>query len=221
MQKFATTAPVALSLAIPAGRVRIVADDRADATVEVRPAEPGKKRDVRAAELAVVSYADGVLGIHAPQPESQLTGPSGAVEVTVHLPAGSSVAARTDACEFRGVGRLGEVAFEGAYRRITLDEAAAVRLTAVEGDVEIGRLTGPADISTTRGDIRIAEAVRDTLVLSTQSGDITVGAAAGASAALDAGTGLGRITNSLRNNGTTDLDIRATTAHGDITARSL
>lgn len=221
MQKFATTAPVALSLAIPAGRVRIVADDRADATVEVRPAEPGKKRDVRAAELAVVSYADGVLGIHAPQPENQSTGPSGAVEVTVHLPAGSSVAARTDACELSGVGRLGEVAFEGAYRRITLDEAAAVRLTAVEGDVEVGRLTGPADISTTRGDIRIAEAVRGTLVLSTQSGDITVGAAAGASAALDAGTSLGRITNSLRNNGTTDLDIRATTAHGDITARSL
>jgi hypothetical protein len=58
-------------------------------------------------------------------------------------------------------------------------------------------------------------------VLRTQSGDISVGAAAGVSAALDAGTGYGRVNNALRNDGATELDIRATTSHGDITARSL
>jgi hypothetical protein len=52
-------------------------------------------------------------------------------------------------------------------------------------------------------------------------GDITVGAAAGVSASLDAGTGHGRVSNALKNDGTTGLDIRATTNHGDITARSL
>ena len=58
-------------------------------------------------------------------------------------------------------------------------------------------------------------------MLRTQSGDITVGAAAGVSAALDAGTGHGRISNALKNDGATELDIRATTSDGDITARSL
>lgn len=58
-------------------------------------------------------------------------------------------------------------------------------------------------------------------MLRTQSGDISVGAAAGVSAALDAGTDYGRVSNSLKNDGTAELDIRATTSHGDITARSL
>ena len=58
-------------------------------------------------------------------------------------------------------------------------------------------------------------------MLRTQSGDISVAAAAGVSAALDAGTSYGRISNALKNNGSAELDIRATTSHGDITARSL
>jgi hypothetical protein len=68
--------------------------------------------------------------------------------------------------------------------------------------------------------IRIVEAVRGTVVLRTQSGDISV-AAAGVSAAPDADTSYGRISNALKNDGAADLDIRATTSHGDITARSL
>lgn len=58
-------------------------------------------------------------------------------------------------------------------------------------------------------------------MLSTQSGDISVGAAASVSAALDAGTAYGRVSNALKNDGTAELDIRATTSRGDITARSL
>ncbi|GAA0983143.1 hypothetical protein GCM10009576_044980 [Streptomyces rhizosphaericus] len=86
----------------------------------------------------------------------------------------------------------------------------------LDGDVEVGRLGGPAEISAARGDIRIAEAVRGRVVLRTQSGDIS----AGVSATLDADTGYGRISNALKNDGTAELDIRATTSRGDITARS-
>ncbi|RIQ14472.1 hypothetical protein DY240_24650 [Jiangella rhizosphaerae] len=112
----------------------------------------------------------------------------GAVRRTSRVPAGSGVEA--------------EAASDGAYHQIKIDEAASVRLTAIDGDVEVGRLGGPAEISTTRGDIEVA-------------------AAAGVSAALDAGTGYGRIRNALKNDGTAELDIRATTSKGDITARSL
>ncbi|MER5779610.1 hypothetical protein ABT144_36025, partial [Streptomyces sp. NPDC002039] len=78
-------------------------------------------------------------------------------------------------------------------------------------------------ISTRKGDLRITEAVRGTVDLRTEAGDITVGAARGVSASLDAGTGHGRIHNALRNTegATAGLSIHATTAHGDITARSV
>ncbi|WP_406202336.1 DUF4097 domain-containing protein [Kitasatospora sp. NBC_01560] len=221
MQKFDTTAPITTVLDIPAGHVRLIASDRTDTTVEVRPADAAKGRDVKAAEQTTVEYRDGVLRIATAGPKGQLFGSSGSLEITVQLPAGSNVEATATAAELRVVGRLGDIAFEGAYRQIEIDEAASLRLTAVDGDVEIGRLGGPATISTARGDIRITEAVRGAVVLSTQSGDISVGAAPGVSAALDAGTGHGRISNGLRNDGTAELDIRATTPHGNITARSL
>ncbi|MGW5667070.1 DUF4097 family beta strand repeat-containing protein [Micromonospora sp. NPDC003776] len=221
MQKFDTPAPISAVLTIPAGRIQVIAADRADTTVEVRPADPGKGRDVQTAERTTVGYADGVLRIHTSEPRNQLFGPSGSLEVTVQLPAGSRIEAKSASSELRGVGRLGDVSVEGAYRQIKIDEAASLRLTAIDGDVEVGRLNGPAEISTARGDIRITEAVRGTVVLRTQSGDISIAAAAGVSAALDAGTGYGRISNALKNDGTTQLDIRASTSHGDITARSL
>ncbi|MFD3932865.1 DUF4097 family beta strand repeat-containing protein [Streptomyces sp. NPDC058614] len=221
MQKFDTPAPVSAVLDIPAGRVQFIAADRADTTVEVLPTDASKGRDVKAAEQITVAYSDGILRIAAPAAKNQLFGPSGSVEVTVQLPAGSHVEGKAAAAELRGVGRLGDVVFEGAYRRIKIDEAASLRLTAIDGDVEVGRLGGPAEISTARGDIRIAEAVRGTVVLRTQSGDISITAAAGVSAALDAGTDHGRVSNALKNDGTAELDIRATTSHGDITARSL
>jgi hypothetical protein len=218
-QKFATPAPISAVLDIPAGRIQLIAADRSETTVEVRPADPAKSRDIKTAEQTTVAYADGVLRIAAP--DHGLFGPHGSLEVTVQVPAGSRIEARAASTEFRGVGRLGDIVFDGAYRAIKIDEAASLHLTAVDGDVEVGRLTGPAEISTTRGDIRITEAVRGEVVLRTQSGDISVGAAAGVSAALDAGTSMGRISNALQSAGATELDIRATTSRGDITAHSL
>ncbi|MEV6026324.1 DUF4097 family beta strand repeat-containing protein [Streptomyces sp. NPDC052036] len=222
MQKFDTPTPIAAVLDIPAGRIHFIAADRADTAVEVLPADASKGRDVKAAEQIEVSYGDGVLRIEAPAAKSQILGASGSVEVTVQLPADSRIEAKAASAEFRAVGRFGDVAFDGAHGSIKLDEAASVRLTALAGDVSVGRLGGPAEISTAKGDIRIAEALRGTVVLRTQSGDVSVGAAAGVSASLDAGTAHGRIHNALKNtDGAAALNIHATTAHGDITARSL
>lgn len=221
MQKFDTPTPISAVLDIPAGRVQFIAADRADTTVEVLPADASKGRDVKVAEQTKVEYGDGVLRIEA-SAKNQILGPSGSIEVTVQLPAGSRVKVKAASAEFRAVGRFGDVAFDGAHGAIKLDEAASVRLTALAGDVSVGRLNGPAEISTTKGDIRIAEAVRGTVVLRTQAGDVSVGAAHGVSASLDAGTTYGRIHNALKNTeGAADLNIHATTAHGDIVARSL
>lgn len=221
MQNFATPTPISAVVEIPAGRVQLIAADRTDTTVEVRPTNPAKNRDVQTAEQTTVTFADGVLQVRTAAPHNKLVGHAGSVEVTVQLPAGSGLEGTSDAAELRAVGRLGDVVFDGAYQQIKVDEAATLRLTAIDGDVEVGRLTGPAEITTARGDIRIAEAASGSVVLSTQSGDITVAASAGVSATLDAGTTLGRVSNTLKNDGAAVLDIRATTTHGDISARSL
>ncbi|HSA50830.1 MAG TPA: DUF4097 family beta strand repeat-containing protein [Yinghuangia sp.] len=223
MQTFDTPAPITAVLDIPAGLVRFIAADRADTTVEVLPAAPSKSRDVKAAERTEVAYADGVLRIGAPAAKNQYFGPSGTVEVTVRLPAGSSVEGKASGTEFRVVGRLGDIVCEGVHGVVKIDEAASVRLAASAGDVTVGRLTGSAEISTQKGDITIAEATSGTVVLRTRMGDVSVRAAAGVSASLDAGTGHGRIDNALRNTdgAAAGLAIHATTDHGDITARSL
>ncbi|MFI9305317.1 DUF4097 family beta strand repeat-containing protein [Streptomyces triculaminicus] len=222
MQKFATAAPIAAILNVPAGRIRFIAADQADTTVEVLPADASKGRDVKAAEQIEVAYADGVLRIQAPAAKNQYFGPSGSVDVTVQLPVGSRVEAKAADAELRGVGRLGDVAFEAAQGTVGLDEAASARLTLLAGDIAVGRLGGDAEISTEKGDIRIAEAMRGTVTLRTQAGDLSVDAATGVSASLDAVTGYGRIHNALKNtDGVTDLTIHATTSYGNITARSL
>ncbi|MFF5158918.1 DUF4097 family beta strand repeat-containing protein [Streptomyces sp. NPDC000348] len=221
--QFDTPTPVSVVLDVPAGRIRFIAADRADTVVEVLPADATRSRDRKAAERTGVAYDGGVLRIEGPPSGNQLLGPSGSVEVTVRLPTGSRVEAKASAAEFRGVGRLGDVAFEGAQGPVKLDEAASARLTVLAGDVSVGRLGGPAEISTQKGDIRVTEAMRGTVALRTGHGDITVGAARGASASLDAGTGYGRVHNTLRNadGAAAGLTVHATTAHGDITARSL
>ncbi|MBV1852484.1 DUF4097 family beta strand repeat-containing protein [Catellatospora tritici] len=223
MQKFDTPAAISAVLDIPAGRIQVIAADRSDTTVEVRPANAAKSRDVRAAEQTEVEFGDGVLRIKGPAEKNQILGASGSVEVTVQLPAGSRVEAKAAATEFRGVGRLGDVACEGAHGVVKIDEAASVRVNAHAGDVAIGRLTGPAEISVQKGDIDIAEAGAGVVVLSTRMGNVNVGAARGVSAILDAGTSYGRIHNALNNTegDAAGLNIRATTDYGDISARSL
>ncbi len=177
MQTFDTPAPISAVLDIPAGRVRFIAADRADTAVEVRPADASKGRDVKVAEQTTVDYADGVLRVEA-SAKNQILGSSGSIEVTVQLPAGSRIEAKAASAEFRGVGRLGDVTVESSHGPIKIDEAARVRLSTLAGDVSVGRLGGPAEISTAKGDIRIAEAVRGTVVLRSQAGDVSVGAAA-------------------------------------------
>ncbi|MEU2774126.1 DUF4097 family beta strand repeat-containing protein [Streptomyces sp. NPDC007162] len=223
MQKFDTPAPVSVVLDIPAGAIRFIAADRADTTVEVRPADAAKGRDVRAAEQTEVSYGDGVLRIVIPAARNRILGNSGAVEVTVQLPTGSRVDAKAALAELRGVGRLGDVTFEGAQATVKLDETGGARLTLQAGDIEVGRLGGAAEISTQKGDIGIAEAVRGTVTLDTRHGAISVGAARGVSATLDAATAYGRISNTLQNadGAGAGLNITANTSYGDITARSL
>jgi len=221
MQTFATPAPVTAVVAVPAGRIQFTAADQDTTTVEIRPADPAKGRDVKLAAQTTARYDGGVLQVTSTA-GNRVLGSSGAVEVTVQLPAGSHVEVKAASAQFITAGPLGEVTFDSSQATVKVEEAAAARLVTVDGDIMVGRLGGDAEIRTARGDITVAEAARGTVVLSTQTGAIAVSAAAGVSAALDAGTTVGRVRNALQNaGGSPALTIHATTTVGDITARSL
>jgi hypothetical protein len=221
MQTFATPAPVTAVVTVPAGQIQITAADRADTAVEIRPADPTKGRDVKLAGQTTAEYSDGILRVTAPA-GNRVLGSSGAVAVTVLLPAGSRVEAKTASAQFTTAGLLGEVVFVSAQATVSVEQAAAARLSVVDGNITVGRLGGDAEIRTVRGDIQVTEAAGGTVVLRTEAGSVTVGAAAGVSAALDAGTTVGRVRNALQNaGGTPGLTIHATTTVGDITASSL
>jgi hypothetical protein len=220
MQAFATPAPVTAVITVPAGRIQVTAADRDTTTVEIRPADPAKGRDAKLAARVTASYGDGTLRVTAPA-ASRVLGSTGAVEVTVHLPAGSAVQATTASAQLTTQGPLGDVTLDSAQATVTVDHAATARITITDGDITAHHLGGDAELRTARGSIQVTEATQGTLELRTQTGAITVAAAKGVSAALDAGTTIGRITNTLKNTGTTELTIHATTTVGDITARSL
>lgn len=218
MQTFTTPAPITAILDIPAGRVRFAASDRDSTIVEIRPADPAKGRDVKLAGQTTAEYGDGVLRI-ASQAGSRLLGSSGAVEVMVQLPAGSSVETKAASVQFTTTGPLGDVTLDSAQGTVRVDQAATAHLTTVDGDITAGRLGGDSELRTVRGGIQVMEATKGTLVLRSETGAITVGTAAGVCAVLDAGTTMGRIHNALTNTGgTPDLTIHATTTLGDITA---
>jgi hypothetical protein len=221
MQTFTTPAPVTAVVDIPAGRIQVSAAGQASSTVQIQPADPGKARDVKLAGQVTVTCSDGVLRIQGPAGH-RILGSTGAVAVTVQLPAGSRVQVTAASAGFTTTGPLSEVSYDSAQGTVSIGQAGTARLTVTDGDISVGRLDGDAQIRTVKGDITITEAAQGTLALSTQTGTITVGAAAGTSAALDAGTTVGRIRNSLTSTGGTPaLTIHATTTVGDITARSL
>ena len=106
MQTFATPAPIIAILGIPAGRIQFIAADRDSTTVEIRPANPSKGRDVKLAGQTTAAYGDGILQITSTAGNRGL-GSSGAVEVIVQLPTGSRVAAKAASAQFTAAGQLG------------------------------------------------------------------------------------------------------------------
>ena len=67
MPTFDTPQPISVTLDVGMGDIQVVASDRTDTVVDVRPSDPAKKSDVTAAEQTRVEYASGRLLVKAPK----------------------------------------------------------------------------------------------------------------------------------------------------------
>jgi len=190
MPTFDTPTEIRADLALGGdSRARVVADERTDTVVDVRPADPDRDADVRAARETVIEFADGRLTVKTSGRRGRArAGGGGSVEVTVELPAGSSLRA-TAGRGIRGTGRLGEARLFAASGDIDVESAATLEAATADGDITVGRVEGAATVQTARGAIRVGH-VADGAAIRTAHGAINVGSAGG--------------------------DVRLTTAHGAI-----
>jgi hypothetical protein len=159
------------------GDIRFVASDRADTVVEVRPVDPSRELDVKAAKQANIEFADGKLLVKHPKLRTAFTTKFGSV-VLVELPTGSDVEGDTAKGEYfvDGGGRLvpPEDPHWGPPR---VEEASGVRLRTTGGKVIVDHVTGQADVSG-NGDIRIRQ-IDGGAVVKNIGGDSWAGEVAG------------------------------------------
>ncbi|WP_069812755.1 DUF4097 family beta strand repeat-containing protein [Streptomyces sp. TP-A0874] len=177
MPSFDTPEPVSVTAHVSAGSVRFVAGDRLDTVVEVRPRDPKRDQDLRAAEQTEVGYADGVLTVRTPK-QRNLIGRTGTVDVTVELPAGSHVDMTGAWAQVLGEGVLGEVRVKIPAGDVRLDTTGPLQLKAMHGSSSIDRVEGPAEITASTGNVRVG-VVDGPAVLKNSHGTMTVGAVTG------------------------------------------
>ncbi|HEU5471984.1 MAG TPA: DUF4097 family beta strand repeat-containing protein [Actinophytocola sp.] len=201
MPTYATPGPLAVTVDLDVGDVQIVASDRADTIVTVVPADPGNDDSRQAARRVRLIQSPGILEIRQSLPWYQQFGRGtkfGIVTITIELPTGSTVRGRTSLGTFVTDGRLGESEFSSDLGDFRLGEITdSLRVNGVTGDVLVRRAHADVDVTTTTGDIRLAEVIRGTVVLSTSIGEIEVGVREGSAARLDVRTKLGRVRNTL------------------------
>ncbi|MFE7358992.1 DUF4097 domain-containing protein [Streptomyces sp. NPDC057543] len=205
MPSFDTPEPISVTAHVGAGSIRFSAGDRPDTIVEVRPRDPKRDKDMRAAEQTEVTYASGVLAVRTR--ERRMVGPSGLVDVTVELPTGSRIEMTGSWAQVLGEGRLGEVRVKTSSGDVRIDTAGPLQLTASHGSITVDRVEGTAEITTSSGSLRVGR-VDGPAVLKNSHGTTTVGT----------------VTGDLRVSGANgDIDIAraegsvvATTAHGTL-----
>lgn len=194
---FDTTGPIAAEVDICAGSIHLIAGDRTETVVTVNPADPSSEVDLSAAERARVDTTSSGLSVVVPKPGGIVGYISfrrfGLVEVTVELPEGSSVDAKTGAGDVRADGTFGEAKVRSGAGDIYVDRASARMLISgagrlrlgscigdteliTAGDMDIGEIDGSAQIKNLNGATRIGE-VTGSMKVNSANGDIVVGRA--------------------------------------------
>lgn len=196
---FDTPEPILAVIDLATANVRVDASDRTDTVVDVRPSDEFNDADVQAARRTMIEYADGRLLVRADDEQpgsasgwglslgrliespkdwarSLVLGP-GSVEVTVGLPAGSGLDARTDG-SLHCRGPLGEVSLTTSYGDIRVEQAGRLRLKSTHGDISVNRSSGPAEVTGSHGGIRVGE-IDGTAAVKTAHGDVRIGAVTG------------------------------------------
>jgi DUF4097 and DUF4098 domain-containing protein YvlB len=181
MPKFETPQPIAVTVDLFMGHVEVIASDRSDTVVEVRPTDAAKKDDVRAAQETEVDFAAGTLTVKGPTgwrmyaPPNAWRNPS--IDVTVEVPAGSRLRGTSHVCRFLITGELGQCELKSSVGDMQVETAGPLDLQTV-GNITVDRAVSRANITSGSGIVRIRE-VEGTAVVKHSNGDTTIGEVTG------------------------------------------
>ena len=166
MRSFETPHPIAITVDLALGDLRVSAGDRADTIVSVQPTDPSKPADVTAANDARVEYADGRLTINAPKSWRRFSpfDHAGSVQVTIDVPTGSSLEASSSLGDLQVDGELDRCRVKAAMGNIRVDHCGPLTLKTGYGNVDVDHVEGDADINTGSGDVRIGTVVGLSLI---------------------------------------------------------
>jgi hypothetical protein len=179
MSVFATPEPISVTIDLSVGEVRLVASDRSDTVVEVRPRDAADDSDVEAARQTRVEFAGRELSVRGPRSGAfDLSRKSRSVAVLVHLPTGSAVNGDMSAGDIDGTGALGECRFKSSVGRFRLDRTGRLRLDTT-GSVSVGAVVGDAEVATGSGQVRIGE-IDGAAVVQNSNGSTDLGTVTGA-----------------------------------------
>lgn len=208
MPIFDTPEPISATVDVVLGDVRIVAGDRTDTVVEVRPTDPSRKNDVKGAELTCVEFSNGELVVKTSKRWRHYgIRDGGSVDVVIELPAGSKVEGTSAQGDFRSEGRLGECRFRTSLGGIRLDATGPLNVKTGTGAVTVEQVDGPVEAATGSGELRIGK-VAGTGVLKNSNGETKIGEISGDVRlnAANGGISIGRA----------HASVEAKTANGDI-----
>jgi len=180
MPTFDTPEPISVTVELGVGDIRIVAGDRTDTVVDVRPSDPAKNGDVTAAEQTRVDFAGGRLLVRGPKGWRQWTfrGGTESIDVQIDLPAGSEVLGSAGVAALRCSGRLGECRYQTGLGDILLDGAGSVELKTGLGDITVDRAAGRAELTTGSGTVDVGS-IDGTAVIKNSNGDTRIGEVSG------------------------------------------
>jgi DUF4097 and DUF4098 domain-containing protein YvlB len=178
--RFETPRPIAVTLELVLGDVRLTASDRSDTVVDVRPANPADDNDVKAAHQVRVEFADGRLLVKASKQWRHYTpfGPNATVDVVLDVPTGSTLTGDMSMGNLTAEGELGDCRFKTAMGHLRVDHAGTVTLKTSHGNITVDRAAGNTDVSTGSGDVRLGE-IDGVAVIRNSNGDTVVGTVTG------------------------------------------
>lgn len=178
MPSYETPEPISVLLDVYAGYVQIVASDRTDTSVEVRPSDPSDSSDVEAAQKTRVDYSDGTLTVRGPKRTFDFSKKTRSVDVVIELPTGSKVDADVTAGSVRTSGVLGVTEVDMSAGNVHLDRTGPLKVDTGAGQVNVGAVTGNAEIKTGSGHLRVGS-VDGSLVARNSNGHTEIGTVEG------------------------------------------
>jgi hypothetical protein len=178
MPVYATPEPISVTIDVAVGEVRLIASDRTDTVVEVRPTDESDESDVKAAQQTRVEYANGTLTVRGPKPRAfDFSKKTRSVAVLVELPTGSAVHGELAVGDVHSTGVLGDCRFKTSVGHFRLDRTGPLHLSTI-GHVTVDTVAGDAEVATGTGRVQIGE-IGGAAVIKNSNGKTDIGTVTG------------------------------------------